>query len=191
MKVILASATKERAELLENAGIQYEVCPSYIDETLATGKRLPPAEVARALAAQKAVAVFQKYPSEVVVGADTIICVDGTIYARPKSRSEAKSMLRTFSGTHHEVYTGVHILSDYIELSFSERTIVEFYELQEHEIDRYLDLCGDDCLRRPGGYYIDGPASVMIERINGDLNNLKGLPIGLMVRKLRSCGFRV
>ncbi|MDR1002136.1 MAG: Maf family nucleotide pyrophosphatase [Oscillospiraceae bacterium] len=191
MKIILASASKERAALLRSAGFRFEVYKSHIDETLVTGKSLPPAEVARALAAQKAVAAFAQHPHDVVMGADTLVCIDGVIFGQPKNREDAKRMLRTLSGTFHEVYTGVHFCGDYIELSFSERTVVEFYELSEREIDRYLDIEGDEYLRHPGAYSVNGPSSIFIERINGDINNCKGLPIGLTVRKLRDCGFRI
>lgn len=192
MKVILASSSPERAKLLEDAGFQYEVVPTHMDETLVTGKRLPPAEVARALAAQKAVAVFQKYPSSVILGADTIVCVRGEIFGCPKNRTEAVRMLSTLSQNNpHEVYTGVHLVSDYIEISFAERTIVEFASLTDAEINRYLDLYEEDAMRHPGAYNAVNGATGLIERINGSLANCMGLPVGTLVRRLRESGVRI
>lgn len=189
MKTILASTSEYRAKLLELAGFEYEVCAPHIDESMVTGKRLPPAEVVRSLAAQKAIAVWNHNDGEIILGADTIVVCDDEIFGHPKDRAQAKHMLETLSGNHHEVYTGVHICGDYIELSFSERTLVDMYELTEKEIENYLDL--EEFWNRPGGYDIAKHGGLLVERINGDYNNLLGLPVGVLIRQLRACGFRI
>lgn len=189
MKLILASSSKFRAKLLELAGFEYEIRKPQIDETIVTGKRLPPAEVARSLAAQKTIAVWEKNESEIICGADTIIVMEGEIFGQPRDREDARRMLHKLSGNMHEVYTGVHIYGDYIELSFYEKTLVNMYELSDKEIEEYLDT--GEFWSRPGGYDISGKGALLVERINGDMNNVLGLPVGLMIRQLRACGFRV
>lgn len=189
MKLVLASSSPNRARLLELAGFEYEVREPRIDETVITGKRLPPAEVARSLAAQKILAVWDKNETEIICGAETIVAVDDEIFGQPCDRDDARRMLQKLSGSTHEVYTGVHIYGDYIELSFCGKTIVNMYELSEKEIESYLDT--GEYRSRPGGYDIAGKGALLVESINGDYNNALGLPVGMLVHQLRACGFRV
>lgn len=191
IKLILASTSPFRAALLKRAGcFDFEVRPPHIDETVVTGKRLPPAEVARSLAAQKAIGVWDRNnDGEIILGADTVVCVNDQILGHPRDVEDAKRMLRLLSGTHHEVYTGVHICGDYIETSFSDKTIVNMYELSEKEIEEYIKY--NEFWSRPGAYDITRMGSMLIERINGDYNNILGLPVGLLIRQLRACGFRI
>ena len=189
MKVVLASGSIFRAKLLELAGFDYEVRVPNVDETLLTGKRLPPAEFARSVAAQKAISVWDRTDGQIMLGAETIVVVDDDILGYPKDKEDARRMLRLLSGSHHEVYTGVHICSDYIELSFSDRTIVDMYELTDQEIDNYLRY--NEYQNRPGAYDISRHGSLLVERINGDYNNIIGRPVGLLIHQLRACGFRV
>lgn len=189
MKVVLASGSMFRARLLELAGFEYEVRKPEIDETIVTGKRLPPAEVVRSLAAQKAIAVWDRNGDEIVLGVDTVVVVDDEILGYPKDKEDARRMLKLLSGKHHEVHTGVHLCSDYVELSFSDRTFIDMYELSDEEIDNYLRY--NEYHDRPGGYDIARRGSLLVERINGDYNNAIGLPLGLLIRQLRACGFRV
>lgn len=189
MKLILASGSPYRARLLELAGFEFEVREPKIDETIVTGKRLPPAEVVRSLAAQKTIAVWEKNDNEIICGADTIVAFEDEIIGQPRDKDDARRMLRRLSGNMHEVYTGVHIYGDYIELSFYEKTIVNMFELTDKEIEDYLDA--NEFWRRPGGYDISRRGGVLVESINGSINNILGLPVGLMIRQLRACGFRV
>ena len=189
MKVVLASGSIFRAKLLELAGFEYEVRVPNVDETLLTGKRLPPAEFARSVAAQKAISVWDRTDGQIMLGAETVVVVDDDILGYPKDKEDARRMLRLLSGSHHEVYTGVHICSDYIELSFSDRTIVDMYDLTDQEIDNYLRY--NEYQNRPGAYDISRHGSLLVERINGDYNNIIGLPVGLLIHQLRACGFRV
>lgn len=190
MKVILATETPRCAQLLNTAGIECDIVNPNMDETLVTGKRLPPTEVARALAAQKAVTVFKYYPNNMVLGVDTIVCVEGELLGFPKNREDAKRMLMKLSGKTHEVYTGVHLVSDYIEITFSTRTMVEMTAFTEQEAEKYLDST-EEYLKCPGAYEITGGSGIFVERINGDLNNCLGLPICELRRKLREHGMRV
>ena len=189
MKVVLASGSMYRARLLELAGFEYEVRTSHIDETVVTGKRLAPAEVVRAIAAQKAIAVWDRNDGEIILGVDTVVVVNDEILGYPKDKEDARRMLKLLSGSHHEVHTGVHICSDYVELSFSDRTLVDMYKLSDEEIEKYLKY--NEYQSRPGGYDISRRGSLLVERINGDYNNALGLPVGLLIRQLRACGFRV
>lgn len=189
MKLVLASGSIFRARLLELAGFEYEVRTPHIDETVVTGKRLPPVEVARSMAAQKAISVWDRNDGQIVLGADTIVVLDDEILGYPKDKEDARRMLKKLSGSHHEVYTGVHICSDYVELSFHERTFVDMYKLTDEEIERYLRY--NEYTNRPGAYDITRRGSLLIESINGDYNNILGLPLGLLIRQLRACGFRV
>lgn len=190
MKVILATASKKCAELLKLMNIDYEAVDPHLDETLVTGKRLPPTEVARALAAQKAVTAFKYYPNSTVLGLDTIVCVEGELLGFPKSKEDAKSMLRKLSGRSHDVYTGVHMVSDYIEITFSTKTSVDVLPMTEEEIQRYVDST-DEYMTCAGGYRMDGKAAAFIEHVNGDYNNCLGLPVCELKRKLREHGMRV
>ncbi len=189
MKLILASSSAHRARLLELAGFEYEVREPRIDETVITGKRLPPAEVARSLAAQKIIAVWEKNETEIICGAETIIAVDDEIFGQPRDRDDARRMLQKLSGSTHEIYTGVHIYGDYIELSFYGKTIVNMFELTEKEIESYLDT--EEYRSMPGGYDIGGKGALFVESITGDMTNALGLPVGMLIRQLRACGFRV
>ncbi len=189
MKVVLASGSIFRAKLLELAGFEYEVRKPQIDETLITGKRLPPAEVVRSMAAQKAISVWNRNDGQIILGADTVVVVDDEILGYPKDKEDARRMLKLLSGSHHEVYTGVHICSDYVELSFHDRTLVDMYELSDQEIDNYLRY--NEYHSRPGAYDITRRGSLLVERVNGDYNNIIGLPVGLLIRQLRACGFRI
>ncbi len=189
MKLILASSSETLGQLLGHAGFEYELRAPQKAEAVAIGKRLPPAEVARSLAAQKIISVWEKNETEIICGVETIIAVDDEIFSCPVSREEARNMLRTLSGGTHEVYTGVHIYGDYIELSFYAKTIVNMYELTDDEIEQYLDK--EEFWEKPGGYDITKGGCSFVESINGDLNNVIGLPVGMLVQQLRACGFRV
>lgn len=190
MKVILASAEKRCARIVGGVGIQYEAVNPNMDETLVTGKRLPPAEVAKALASEKAVTVARYYPGNMVLGASTIVSIDGELLGHPKSAADAKAMLRKLSGRTHEVHTGVRLVSDYIDITFSVRTLVEMAALTDEEIDTYL-ASGNDYLTCPGAYSLDGAGSILVDRINGDYNNCLGMPINELRKKLREHGMRV
>ncbi len=190
VKVVLAADSNKNVDILQRMGIECMVVNPNMDETLVTGKRLPPMEVARALSAQKAVTVLKYYPSNMVLGLDTIICLESELFGYPKNRDDAKRMLLRLSGKTHEVHTGVHLVSDYVQIAFSTKTTVQMTEFTEADIDRYLDST-DEYMKCPGAYDINGYAAIFIEKVNGDVNSCNGVPVCELRRQLRSHGLRV
>lgn len=178
-KIILASASPRRKELLKQIGIEHDVIVSDIDESRPC-KQSPKLYV-ESLATMKAKAVAQdlKYKKEdiLVIGADTIVVLDNEILGKPKDSQDAKNMLGILSGKMHTVYTGVSIVNannNYIE-SFVEGTKVYFREMTSKEIDDYVST--KEPLDKAGSYGIQGRGGVFIEKIEGDYFTVMGLPI--------------
>lgn len=179
--LILASASPRRKELLTNAGITFLVEPANIPEDP------KPAESAVAcaerLAREKAFAVREKYPSGVVLGADTTVVVNGEMLAKPIDNEDAARMLRLLSGHSHQVTTGVCLAGPGFEDTRSETTMVTVDLIPEDEIQFYVST--GEPMDKAGGYAIQGIASRWISRIEGDYCNVVGLPISLVYRMLR------
>lgn len=135
-RIILASASPRRRELMELAGYDFEVICADIVE--AVPENVQPQEVVMSLALQKAQAVAAENEDAVVVGSDTVVALDGKILGKPHSESEACEMLRLLSGRTHKVFTGVAVVGDGKEKSFFDETDVEFYPLGEDEIKKYV-----------------------------------------------------
>ena len=176
-KIILASASPRRRELMKQAGFEFTVDVSDIDEK--TDTRLPD-ETVQLLSYGKACAVADKYPEDcIVIGADTVVALDDQIMGKPKDQEEAAQMLRLLSGRTHQVYTGVTVIEGPAgrrkAATWSCRTDVTFYELTDEMISRYV-LSGD-CMDKAGAYGIQGAAAVFVSGICGDDNNVVGLPI--------------
>lgn len=205
MKIILASASPRRRELLKQIGLEYEVLVSDAEEVV---KSIVPAEVVEELARQKAENVYDKYflsvkntmddevasdvlqsPSLLIISADTIVACDGQILGKPKDAEAAKTMLGMLQGRAHEVYTGVSFL--YREKndakvrvhSFHEATKVHFYPMTEKEITDYVAT--GDPLDKAGAYGIQGLCARYISGIEGDYNNVVGLPVGRLYQELK------
>ena len=183
--IILASKSPRRRELLELAGVPFSVETEDVEETFDPG--LLPAEIVRHLSRIKAEAVFKKHPAKTVLGADTIVVLDGGILGKPKDEEEAVRMLQALSGKTHEVFTGVTILSGKTEYSFAERTAVTFYELSEEEIRTYVST--GEPLDKAGAYGIQGRGVTLVRSIEGDYPNVVGLPVAKVVRALRDPSF--
>lgn len=179
-KIILASASPRRKELLTLAGIDFTVQQADIEEKIAPD--LKPFEVVKQLAFQKASAVAEKSKDCIVIGSDTVVSLDNKILGKPKSENEAKEMLKLLSGKTHKVYTGVAIISDEKNVSFYEETEVEFYELTDREIADYVAT--GEPMDKAGAYGIQGKGCVLIKRINGDYFNVVGLPVARLYREL-------
>lgn len=179
-KIILASASPRRKELLTLAGIDFTVQQADIEEKIAPD--LKPFEVVEQLAFQKASAVAEKSKDCIVIGSDTVVSLDNKILGKPKSENEAKEMLKLLSGKTHKVYTGVAIISDEKNVSFYEETEVEFYELTDREIADYVAT--GEPMDKAGAYGIQGKGCVLIKRINGDYFNVVGLPVARLYREL-------
>ncbi len=185
--LILASASPRRQELLRNAGISFEVQPADIDETPIDGEA--PRECAVRLAREKALAVSYARPREYVLGADTIVVVDGTILGKPCDAADAARMLRLLSGRTHEVITGVCLVGPVahgFEDARCETTLVTMSELSDEEIREYVST--GEPMDKAGAYAIQGMASRWIPRIEGDYSNVVGLPVALVYRMLRERG---
>ena len=177
MKLILASASPRRRELLEKAGFDGTVEPCTAEEIYTASG---PAEIVRELAEAKAHAVFSAHPEAcAVLGADTVVALLGQILGKPKDTEEAAGMIRMLSGKVHQVFTGVSLLlrkdGKVYERSFSVGTDVYVKELSEDDVRDYVGL--GESLDKAGAYAIQGGFSAYIDRISGDYENVIGLPV--------------
>lgn len=179
-RLILASTSPRRRELLTQAGFLFDVLPADIDETRVLDED-PTTYVAR-LALEKAKAVHALHPDAVVLGADTTVVLDAEILGKPADLFEAERMLRALSGKAHQVYTGVAVVTNDAVMQHVEMTNVFFSTIPEPELARYLST--GDSLDKAGAYGIQGYAARWIPRIEGDFFNVVGLPIAATVRLL-------
>lgn len=173
-RVVLASGSPRRRELLGQMGItEFEVLPARGEETAPTG--LTPAELVRHLALQKAREVAALRPDALVIGADTVVVLDGAVLGKPKDEADAKRMLAALSGRSHEVYTGLAVLCGGREYGHAERTEVTFRDMTGAEIAAYVAT--GEPMDKAGAYGIQGRACVFIRGIRGDYYNVVGLPV--------------
>lgn len=178
MKLVLASKSPRRSEILKNAGYDFEIRVADADETIPDGTK--PEDAVVFLAARKAMAV-NRAEDETVLGADTIVVLDDRILGKPKDREDAYNMLKSLSGRVHSVFTGVCIIENGKSMTFAEETQVEFLPLSDEDIYKYIDT--NDCYDKAGAYGIQGYASKFIRRISGDYFNVVGLPISAVFEK--------
>jgi septum formation protein len=183
--IVLASQSPRRAELLRNARIQFRVQPAHIPE-----EKLPqesPAEYVQRLAREKASTVYlQLGETEVVLGADTTVVIDGGVLEKPADAEDAVRMIRKLSGRTHEVLTGVCMKGKDFEDVEVDRTEVRFPVLTDEEIREYVAT--KEPMDKAGAYGIQGMASRWSERIEGDYFNIVGLPVPRVYRMLRRRG---
>jgi nucleoside triphosphate pyrophosphatase len=184
--LILASASPRRKELLMNAGIAFRVEAGNIPEDPEAGESA--VACAERLAREKALAVREKYPNDLVLGADTTVVVNGEMLAKPTDSKDAARMLRLLSGRMHQVTTGVCLAGPGFDDTRSETTTVAVDLIPEDEIQFYVST--GEPMDKAGGYAIQGIASRWITRIEGDYSNVVGLPISLVYRMLRERGWR-
>ena len=187
MRVILASASPRRRELLEMLRVpQLEIVPALGEELPHPG--LAPAELVCALSRAKAEEVASRCagPGDLVIGADTVVALDGAVLGKPRDPEDACRMLRALSGRAHRVYTGVTAIRDGRCLSCAEETAVHFRELDDGEIRRYVAT--GEPLDKAGAYGAQGLASLFVERLEGDFFNVMGLPLCALGRLLRELG---
>lgn len=181
MKLYLASASPRRRELLEYMGIPFETAVSDAVED-ASGT---PEEVALGNAVKKGEAVSRLHPDDVVLAADTVVCLDdGRILGKPRSREEAFGMLRALSGAAHRVVTGVAVFSPCGVKTAAEVSRVVFDTLTDEEIRDYIAT--GEPMDKAGAYALQGRAGVFVERVEGSVTNIIGLPTTLVRRLLRS-----
>jgi septum formation protein len=183
--LVLASASPRRQELLRNAGIPFEDQPTQIAEDPLPGESAQ--ECAERLAREKALAVARLRSQDVVLGADTVVVVDGQILGKPVDRADAARMLRMLSRREHQVITGVCLVVSGQWSVASETTVVTMSEISENEIADYVAT--GEPMDKAGAYAIQGIASRWIPRIDGDYSNVVGLPVALVWRMLRRAGF--
>jgi nucleoside triphosphate pyrophosphatase len=179
--LVLASASPRRQELLRNAGIPFEVQPAHLAEDLRPGE--PARDCSERLAREKALAVAKQRRSDIVLGADTVVVVDGQILGKPTDAADAARMLRMLSGREHQVITGVCVVANGQSSVASETTAVTMSEISESEIADYVAT--GEPMDKAGAYAIQGIASRWIPRIEGDYSNVVGLPVALVWRMLR------
>jgi len=184
-RVVLASASPRRRELLRLVGIDYEVRPADIDESYLPGE--VPREHAERLARGKAEAIAALAGSEAVtIGSDTIVVVDGDVLGKPRDRQHAAQMLRRLSGRSHIVMTGVAVSWRGTTLSGVEEVGVTFRVLSDDEIERYIDT--GEPMDKAGAYGIQGFGATIVERVDGDYFAVMGLALNRLARLLADSG---
>ena len=173
--LILASKSPRRRYLLKQAGLQFSIIPSNLDED--SIPLCSPDSYVRRLAEAKAEDISQKYPESWVIGADTVVLIGNSLLGKPGSRSEARKMLKSLSGNTHQVLTGYCICRKASGRLFSEtvKTDVCFKELTEIEIDWYIK--SGEPFDKAGAYAIQGLGTFLVKRINGSYTNVVGLPV--------------
>jgi septum formation protein len=179
-KLILASASPSRKMLLEQAGLDFEVVVSGVDETVPPD--YTPAQTVEALAQRKGQAVQALRPEAPIIAADSVVSIDGLILGKPKDDEAAKATLRRLSGRTHELITGVCLLINGRMDLFHQVTQVTFYPLTEEEIAEYVAL--GESRGRAGAYGIEGIGVVLVQSIQGDYPNIVGLPVAETIRRL-------
>ena len=182
--LVLASASPRRQELLRNAGITFEVQPADIPEDALPGEAAK--DCAERLARDKALAVARQRPHDFVLGADTVVVVDGQLLGKPSDAADAARMLRLLSGREHQVITGVCLVVSGQSSVASETTLVTVSEITDKDIADYV--ASGEPMDKAGAYAIQGIASRWIPRIEGDYGNVVGLPVALVCRMLRQAG---
>jgi septum formation protein len=186
-KIILASASPRRRELMEQAGYEFEIQVSHKEETYVSET---PAEIVKELALLKAKDIAEQNVQQdlIVIGADTVVAYEGRILGKPKSREDAFDMIQSFQGDKHQVYTGVAILhygQDGREeiINHAVKTDVYVNAMTEEEIWRYID--SDNVMDKAGSYGIQSGFAIHIEKIEGDYFNVVGLPISYIYSELK------
>lgn len=213
VRLVLASASPRRRELLSQIGLEFTVMPSTKEENAKTTEA---GALVQELSRQKAVDIWEqlsggqgqnpdadqeqiseetqepnlngKRQSELlVIGADTVVCCEGKILGKPHSREAAAEMLTALQGRSHDVYTGVTLYSQSETVTFFECTQVEFYPMTEVEISEYID--SKEPMDKAGAYGIQGLGARFVKGIRGDYNNVVGLPVGRLYQELKSRGW--
>jgi septum formation protein len=185
-RVILASQSPRRRELLTLIGVRHEVLPAHIDET-PFDHELPTAHSER-LAREKAALIAARHPETLVIGADTVVVINNTILGKPGDQDDARAMLRLLSGRTHVVYTAVAIARDEYIDSEVEAVTVTFRRLSEGDIARYVATGEPD--DKAGAYGIQGYGATLIDRIEGDFFAVMGLPLRRMIALCERAGYR-
>jgi nucleoside triphosphate pyrophosphatase len=188
MKLILASSSPRRAEVLHNAGISFSVLSSAVDETAIPGET-PQQHVQRLADSKGELVAARTVAPAIILSADTVVVLDGQILGKPRSTDEARHMLELFSGRTHSVVTGISLLRlpEMQRRQFVDSTLVHFIKLSRDEISRYLST--EEPYDKAGAYAIQGRAGRYIPRIEGCYFNVVGLPLSRVVSALHELGW--
>lgn len=182
MGIILASQSPRRCELLKEIERQFQTIPCTAEEVIPEG--LSAAEAVMHLAQQKAEWVSQRHPDDLVIGADTVVSINGKILGKPKDKQDCISMLEMLSGKVHQVYTGVSFVGKGKTVVFYETTEVEFYPLSPEEIQWYSNT--EEPYDKAGSYGIQGKGSLLVKGIHGDYFNVMGFPVAAIWRRWKA-----
>lgn len=185
-RLILASRSPRRAELLARLGIRFEIIATEIDESYVDNEM--PADHAERLAREKALTVAAAHPDATVIGSDTIVIIDEDVLGKPATETEAVQLLRRLSGRDHEVFTAVAVARGDRVDSAIERVRVRFRNLSETECREYVDT--GEPMDKAGAYGIQGFGSALVESIEGDYFAVMGLPVVRTLELLKRSGLR-
>lgn len=180
-RIILASESPRRREILANTDLSFTTKTLPTDEFI--DPSLPLEKAIEQVALQKALAIQHLYPSDVILGADTVVCIDNIVLGKPHTKEVAMQMLRQLSGKTHRVITGVAIIKGDEQEVFHEISEVTFFELSDEEITSYVE--SKEPLDKAGAYAIQGKGAILVAKISGDYYNIVGLPIARVYRKLK------
>jgi septum formation protein len=197
-RLVLASTSPRRKDLLLGLGLQFDIVPSSIEEVI--NPELEPEHLVLSLARQKTEEVFDRLVVEsqgerlLVIGADTIVVLDGKYLGKPEDEKEARLMLKRLSDRRHEVYTGVILMVKEVDGSVSEdasceKSSVYFRKLEEREIEAYVKT--KEPMDKAGAYALQGIGAALVEKIEGSHTNIVGLPIPNVVSLLRQRGYGI
>ena len=179
--LILASGSPRRRELLSLYTTDFTVCVSDFDESAVTAPT--PAQLVEQLAIGKCLAVAKQHPDAVVIGCDTVVDCGGKVFGKPKDKEDARRMLKALSGSDHYVHTGVCVWHEGESHTFTATTRVRFFPLSDEQIEAYIST--DEPYDKAGGYGIQGPAALFVESIEGDYNNIFGLPAAHVMQEAK------
>lgn len=182
IKVILASKSPRRRELMEYIKPEFEIIPSLKEEVVPDGLEVE--DIPSFLAAQKALDIARDNRDSLVIGCDTVVVLGGVIMGKPRDEAEAKAMLKSLSGMTHRVISGVCLCYKGRTMTFSEITHVTFYDLTDAEIDSYI--ASGSPLDKAGAYGIQDGAALFVKKIDGDYYNVVGLPIAKLAREINT-----
>ena len=192
-KIILASASPRRRELLAWAGVDFQVITGSGEEHI---RETEPSRIVEELSAEKAFQVAETISEEegtVVIGADTIVSFQGKILGKPSDKADSRKTLEMLQGNTHQVYTGVTIAlfreGRWQRRSFSECTDVTFYPVSEEEIEAYVET--GDPADKAGSYGIQGPFGIYVKEIRGDYHNVVGLPVARLLYEGKKLGINL
>lgn len=177
--IILASKSPRRKELLSLITENFVIKSAEVDENLPKG--IQPDKAVEYLSKIKAEPF--RNDEDIIIGADTVVSIDGVILGKPKDRSDAFKMLKMLSGKYHSVFTGVTIIRPDSTKTFSVETRVKFFDLTDREINDYLDT--GEPFDKAGAYGIQGKGSLLVEKIDGDYFNVVGLPVSTLNKYLK------